>query len=58
MPSLSSKDQKENIICTMDGKVQVGNDQKMAQSERNSSIIRELGKTKMTLRYLNQENIS
>ena len=42
----------------MDGKVQIGNDQEIAQSERNSSIIRELGKNKMTLRYLNQENIS
>ena len=43
----------------MDGKVQVGNDQEMPQSERNShSISRGLGKTKMTLRYLYQEDIS
>ena len=39
-------------------KVQVGNDQEMAQSERNShSINRGVGKTKMTLGYLYQENI-
>ena len=40
--------------------IQVGNDQEMAQSERNShSIYRGVGKkTKMTLRYLYQENIS
>ena len=41
-----------------DKKIQAGNDQEMAQSERNShSINREVGKTKMTLRYLYQENI-
>ena len=35
-----------------------GNDQEMAQSERNShSINRGVGKTKMILRYLYQENI-
>ena len=41
-------------------KVQVGDGQEMAQSERNShSINRGVGKkTKMTLRYLYQENIS
>ena len=34
-------------------KVQVGNDQEMAQSERNShSINRVVGKAKMTLRYI------
>ena len=45
MPSLISKEQKENIICTMDGKVQVDNDQEMEESERNShSISRQLGK--------------
>ena len=36
--------------------IQVGNDQEMGQSERNShSINRGVGKTKMTLRYLYQE---
>ena len=39
-------------------KVQVGNDQEMAQSERNShSTNRRMGKTKIALRYLYQENI-
>ena len=38
---------------------QVGNDQEMAQSERNShSNNRGVGKSKLTLRYLYQENIS
>ena len=40
-------------------RVQVGNDQEMAQSERNShSTTRGVGKNKMTLRYLYQVNIS
>ena len=40
-------------------KVQIGNDQEMAQSERNShSINRGVGKTKMTLGYLYHENMS
>ena len=39
-------------------KVQVGNEQQMKQSERNShSINRGVGKNKLTLRYLYQENI-
>ena len=39
-------------------KVQIGNNQEMAQSERNShSINRGVGKTKMTLRYLYHENM-
>ena len=39
--------------------VKVGNDQEMAQIERKfRSINRGLGKNKMTLRYLYQENIS
>ena len=40
-------------------KVQVGTDQEMALSERNSHFInRGVEETKMTLRYLYQENIS
>ena len=40
-------------------KVKVGNDQEMAQSERNShSTNRGVGKNRMTFRYLYQENIS
>ena len=39
-------------------KIQIGNNQEMAQSERNShSINRGVGKTKMTLRYLYHENM-
>ena len=39
-------------------KVQIGNNQEMAHSERNShSINRGVGKTKMTLRYLYHENM-
>ena len=39
-------------------KVRIGNNQEMAQSERNShSINRGVGKTKMTLRYLYHENM-
>ena len=39
-------------------KVQIGNDQEMAQSERNShSINRGVEKTKMTLKYLYHENM-
>ena len=34
------------------GKVQVGNDQKKVQSKRNSHSKTEVGKTKLTLRYL------
>ena len=45
------KGPKGKYNCTIDGKVQVGNDQEMVQSERNShSINRELEK-------LYQENI-
>ena len=41
------------------GKVKVGNDQEKTQSERNShSTNLGVGKTKMTFRYLYQENIS
>ena len=40
-------------------KVQVGNDQEMAQSERNShSKNRGVGKSKMTLKYLYLEHMS
>ena len=48
-----------SLIVMVKKKVQVGNDQEMAQSEGNShSINQGWEKTKMTLRYLNQENIS
>ena len=49
-----------SLIVMVKKKVQVGNDQEMAQSEGNShSINRGWEKTKMTLnRYLYQENIS
>ena len=39
-------------------KVQVGNDQEKVQSERNSHSKTEVGKTKLTIRYLYIENIS
>ena len=39
-------------------KVQVGNDQENAQSERNSHSKTEVGKSKLTIRYLYFENIS
>ena len=44
---------------TASKKVQIGTDQEMTQSERNShSINRGVGKTKMTLKYLYHENMS
>ena len=40
-------------------KVQIGNDQEMVQSERNShSSNRGIGKNKLTLKYLFHENMS
>ena len=39
-------------------KVQVGNDQEKAQSEKASHSKTEVGKTKLTIRYLYSENIS
>ena len=39
-------------------KVQVGNDQEKAQSESISTPKPEVGKTKLTIRYLYLENIS
>ena len=48
---------KERSIASE--KVQVGNDQEMAQSERNSHSANEgWEKTKMTRGYLYQDNIS
>ena len=38
-------------------KIQVGNYQENAQSERNSTPKSEVGKTKLTIRYLYLENI-
>ena len=49
------------IVLAFYQKVQVGNDQEMAQSERNfHPLYKPRGgkKTKITLRYLYQENIS
>ena len=47
------------IVCFKMKKVQVSNDQEMAQLERNShSTNRGWETTKMTFRYLYQENIS
>ena len=34
------------------GKIKVGNGQEMAQSEKNSHSKTEVGKTKLTIRYL------
>ena len=47
-------------LCRMSLNVQVGNDQEKAQSERNSHSApkTEVGKTKLTIRYLYLENIS
>ena len=39
-------------------KVQVGKDQEKAQSEKDSLTNTEMGKTKLTTRYLYNENIS
>ena len=39
-------------------KVKVGNDQEKAQSERDSHSKTKMGKTKLTIRYLPNENIS
>ena len=39
-------------------KVKVSNDQDMPQSERNSHCKNEVGKTKLTIRYIYKENIS
>ena len=39
-------------------KVQVGNDQEKAQAERHSHSKNRGGKNKLTIRYVNHENIS
>ena len=45
--------------CVLSRKVQVGNDQEKAQSERNSHQKTEVGKTKLTIKNFNYlENIS
>ena len=55
------KDKETRILSELYNlfkKVQEGNDQEMAQSERNShSTNRGVGKTKMTLSYLYQKHI-
>ena len=45
-------------VCVVNEKVQVGNDQEKAQSEKDSHSKTEVGKTKFTIRYLYHENIS
>ena len=47
------------FVPTSQGKkVQVGNDQEKAQSERESLSKTEVGKTKLTTRHIYHENIS
>ena len=52
MLSIQSKFHEENFILTIHEKVQVGNDQEKAHSERNSHTNNRSGKkNKLTIRY-------
>ena len=44
--------------CLLERYKLVGNDQEKAQSEKDSTSKTEVGKTKLTIRYLYNENIS